>query len=395
MEESNDLSLKAPLSAKRESKRLDFKERFDPNQASDWCYIVKHIVAMANSGGGIIIFGIKNNGLPSGHDVSNVLEVDPAHFIDQIAKYTGNQFDNLVIYEADKKGAKIAILKVGAVSPPMVFIQPGTYATEDGKQKSVFSKGTVYFRHGAKSEPGNSEDLKKWLEKELNLVKKSWLRNVRKVVNAPIGHKVQFVAPERIWDESAYQSPQEILVGALKSWRRDKTSYASESDIWTLYSSRTNLQLDEERAECILESAINRHAPFFYFAQFLSHERLDDFIKRVAASGKYPAPNMVAKLAYVFGGRNGRALLSYIAERCNYSSTKRISEKLQKTVSNKNRLSRIYGTKLKTGTQFTDVSKVKLSDLEQMMTNALNENNRTVVKQLDAFLYGRLLERRK
>ena len=35
--------------AKRESKYLDFKERFDPGSLGEWCELLKDLVAMANS----------------------------------------------------------------------------------------------------------------------------------------------------------------------------------------------------------------------------------------------------------------------------------------------------------------------------------------------------------
>jgi len=46
-----DLIQKA-LTAKRESKSVEFKETFDPTSPGDWCEVVKDIVAIANSGGG-------------------------------------------------------------------------------------------------------------------------------------------------------------------------------------------------------------------------------------------------------------------------------------------------------------------------------------------------------
>src|ERR1700745_3001494 len=44
-----------PASAKRESKTVDFKTAFDPDRASDWCELIKDMVAVANSGGGTIL----------------------------------------------------------------------------------------------------------------------------------------------------------------------------------------------------------------------------------------------------------------------------------------------------------------------------------------------------
>jgi hypothetical protein len=41
-----------------ESAELEFKAAFDPASPSEWCELIKDIVAMANSGGGLIVFGI-------------------------------------------------------------------------------------------------------------------------------------------------------------------------------------------------------------------------------------------------------------------------------------------------------------------------------------------------
>lgn len=153
MKQGNNKSLDIAITAKRESKYLDFKNKFDPSQAEDWCEVIKDIVAMANSGGGMVIIGVNNDGSPSNEDISAILRIDHAHITDKVARYTGEQFDDFSIQETDRKGRKIAVLQINPVAIPMVFIQPGTYDVGDGKQKTAFSKGSVYFRHGAKSEP--------------------------------------------------------------------------------------------------------------------------------------------------------------------------------------------------------------------------------------------------
>jgi len=407
VEKVSDIDRDKAVSAKRESKHLEFKEKFDPNVARDWCNIVKDIVALANSGGGTIVFGVKDDGSSAGEDVSAVLRIDPAQITDKIAKYTTEQFDKFAMQEADREGRKIAILRVGCLPIPMVFTQPGTYDTGGGRHETAFSRGSVYFRHGAKSEPGNTNDLRKSLERELTRIRKSWLKDIRKVIHAPIGKiepdlrsaqpmrvvdDLSAPAYRQVWDESAYLSPQQIVVGALKSWKRDRSSYASESDMWTLYAFRNDLQLDEEKTECLLESAINRHAPFFFFAQLLSNYRLIGFIKRVAVSGKYPAPSMLLKLAYTMGGKPGSELLDYIAHNSTYFSIQSRANRLKKTVSHRNRIKNLYGTHVRIGTQSIDAGNAKTSDLETLMADAIKMKSKEAIKHLDAFLYASNLE---
>lgn len=181
--------------ARRESKRVEFKEQLDLSKAEDWCEIIKDIAAMANSGGGSILLGIKNDGTPSGWDPSNVLATDPAHVVDKIAKYTGEQFSDFEIVAIRRENYRVAEIRVAGVTTPLVFVQPGTYEVVPGKQKTAFGRGTVYFRHGAKSEPVNSRDLKDFLEREIDRARRSWLGNIRKVVKAPTGSLVNVVPP--------------------------------------------------------------------------------------------------------------------------------------------------------------------------------------------------------
>ena len=145
---------------------------------------------MANSGGGVLVIGLDNKGNPTGFDPAPVLDLDEAVVTDRIEKYTGLQFDAFTISEQTKKGYRLAVIFVEGVSIPIVFIKPGTYAVSDRKQKTAFSAGTVYFRHGAKSEPGNTNDLRKAIERQLETIRKSWLQGVRKVVKAPPGSQI-------------------------------------------------------------------------------------------------------------------------------------------------------------------------------------------------------------
>lgn len=197
--------------AKRESRYIDFKEKFDPNQPQDWCEIIKDIVAMANSGGGCILIGVKNDGTPSGRDPSPVLNLDPAQITDKIAKYTGEQFSDFDIQEIGKGSTRIAALEVHGVSIPMIFIEPGTYDIGGGKQKTAFGRGTIYFRHGAKSESGNSKDLRECIDREIKEIRKSWRGNIRKVIEAPAGHRVNIFPPEVVESELPSAVPIRIV----------------------------------------------------------------------------------------------------------------------------------------------------------------------------------------
>jgi len=179
------------LLARRESKTVDFKRSFDPTAPGEWCELVKDVVAMANSGGGFIVVGVEDNGDPAPLGAAAaMLSVDPAHITDKVAKYTSVQFDGFGVTEAVRGTNPVAIIAISGASRPLVFDKPGTYAIGDGKQKTAFGVGTLYVRHGAKSEPATSEDVARIVERSLQALRKEWMSGVRRVVNAPAGSTV-------------------------------------------------------------------------------------------------------------------------------------------------------------------------------------------------------------
>lgn len=187
----------AYLDAECETGQLDFKAGFDPTSNQEWCELLKDIVAMANSGGGCIIIGRNDDGSASGCDVEPLLELDPADLSNKVEKYTGCLYADFRIIERGGAGKRVGCLALGRVCVPMVFTKPGTYAVSGtSQQKTAFSQGTVYFRHGAKSEPGTADDLRAFVEREVSRVRNEWLDNVRKVVEAPLGTQVMVVSPD-------------------------------------------------------------------------------------------------------------------------------------------------------------------------------------------------------
>lgn len=182
------------LSAPKESGIVDFKTELDFSAPHTWCELTKDILAMANSGGGVILVGVDDSGKPCGGNLDPILILDPATVTDKVFKYTGVHFGDFEITARTRRGRAVAALEVGPSETPIVFTKPGTYSVAGG-QKTAFSKGTVYFRHGAKSEPGTTRDLERYFERRLTSVRKAWFSGMRKVTQAPPGASVVTLTP--------------------------------------------------------------------------------------------------------------------------------------------------------------------------------------------------------
>lgn len=257
--------------AKRESKYIEFKDRFDVNFSQHWCEIIKDIVAIYNSGGGCIVFGINNDGSPSGYDVSSVLGLDPAIITDKIAKYTDIQFSDFEIEEIEKRGHKIAILIIYPTEVPIIFTKPGTYSIGDSKQKTAFGRGTIYFRHGAKSEPGNYYDLEKAIERRIEKIKKSWLSGIKKVVAAPLGHIIHVLPPNVKMSSSPTAAPIRITYSkeapAYRLETPDKTHPYRQKEVIEKVNARLrDKQINQYDILCVRRVyKVDKSKPDFYY----------------------------------------------------------------------------------------------------------------------------------
>lgn len=172
------------IRAKRESKYLDFKREFDPSSKREWVEIIKDLVAMANSGGGVLVIGVENGGASSGAPIEPTLELDPATIADKVHRYTGKHFSGFSVSRVARPDGDAAVIEVEASPRILVFVKPGTYTdpNDGGGQQRAFSAGTVYVRHGAKSEHADSDDIESFIEGRIEQIREAWLGNIQKVV---------------------------------------------------------------------------------------------------------------------------------------------------------------------------------------------------------------------
>lgn len=191
----DDPRLADALARTSESDSVDFKLIFDPATPGEWQELIKDIVAMANTGGGVLLFGISDDGVPQDVDLSALSDLDIADVANKLNKYTGVQFGSIELVECKKDGKDLIALVIGGVDVPLVFVAPGTYPAGD-KQQTAFARGTVYFRHAGKSEPGTSDDFRQFLERRLGSIRRAWLDGIAKIVEAPTGARIAVLPPE-------------------------------------------------------------------------------------------------------------------------------------------------------------------------------------------------------
>jgi hypothetical protein len=161
--------------ATRSSKRVALRDSVEHVE------LVRDIVAMANSGGGVIV-------------LDGLAGVDEEFVHEQLERYAHPEFEGFAVEPLTRSGRPSTAVVVDSVrNAPLVFTRNGRYRDRDGGEHVAFVRGGLYFRHGAKSEPATGEDVRDFIRRQLEATRTHWLANIRQVMHAPDGAEVAVV----------------------------------------------------------------------------------------------------------------------------------------------------------------------------------------------------------
>jgi Schlafen, AlbA_2 len=290
----HQLHLTEAIQAACETPRVDFKRSFDTTSQAEWIELVKDLVSIANSGGGTICVGLDDNGSHAGIDLTPLNSIDPAELTDKIARYTDIQFSDFRIAKSQAAGGPIVCIEIGPARIPMVFTRPGTYQVDGNRQKTAFGNGTLYFRHGAKSEPADSHDLRQSFERLTEQTREAWLSGIRKVVEAPPGAEITIVAnghgtatipgtgPVQLTNDPAAPLVRQLSVDDTHPYRQKELVKAVNR---RLDGARTVTPFDIVCIRRVHES--QKNATFCYTLNFTSPQYSDAFVEWIL--GQYAA----------------------------------------------------------------------------------------------------------
>lgn len=180
-----------------ESSHIEFKTRLDAKQRRDWCEIIKDVLAIHNSGGGVVIFGLNDDGTDAGPDGGIQGRFDAAHVIDKVQKYTQYTLVDLESIAVKRFGRSYAAWVIPAAREPIPFTLAGEWQDDKGKTRFVFHRGQIYFRHGPKSEPAVHSDFVRWREDTRAEARTELYRDMGRIVDLPPGHRIDVVREVR------------------------------------------------------------------------------------------------------------------------------------------------------------------------------------------------------
>jgi hypothetical protein len=174
-------SLPSDWTQSRGSTHLHIVRNFLAGRADAWLELCVHVVAMANSGGGTIIV--------VGHD-------DLGSELQRLlTEHLGQPFREFTTRAESREPSPVGVIEVEArAGAPLVFDVDGISTGADSQATTVFHRGTVYVRHGRRSDPARSKDVARLVDREVDRQRRALQRNVRKASSAPKGSEVLIVS---------------------------------------------------------------------------------------------------------------------------------------------------------------------------------------------------------
>lgn len=157
----SEAKLRELLNCRFEAAHLDFKQEFDPGSKEDKVELCKDIIAMANTDGGHVVFGVRDGdfapvGLPG------EAYLDEADLQNTLVKYVHEKIDFLLAYHnlsIENEQRLFGILYVAPSAVPIVTSKDGAYE-RDGRFKKAFAEAVWLVRSGSRSRPASQEELR-------------------------------------------------------------------------------------------------------------------------------------------------------------------------------------------------------------------------------------------
>lgn len=287
----------------REMRNQDLKLMFDPADEKAKVDLVKNLIAMANAGGGQIVYGRNETNTP-GVDQSACTTLDSARIADLIERYTSPApFQVSHNIEDLGSGRFVVILTIDAATYPIVMSRTGDWkGMNSGKDKSLFLVGDIWTRHSTKTERVNYEDLRQWFERVRQEERERLLSRITSLVNLPEGAEIQVVSSQ----QQPIDSPQRLLEYAAMRHEYDPSHLLTSSDLAHIFVNRGGLtQLSRAQTGLLISSALRR-PPTLYWWLLLADDAPDFVVAELEKClnakdrDKSDAARSIIELAAVF-----------------------------------------------------------------------------------------------
>jgi hypothetical protein len=241
--------------------------RYSAQGDADRLKLVRHLVALANSGGGRIMLGVSSAGDESGlaSEVAATIDADSVGEI--VEPYL--RPDTLVL-TVDRRslGSEREVVEIGVAAtpePPLVLARAGTYRDGADVEQTVFAAGSVYARHHGRTGVARRDHYRQWRRDAIEGVRRHLRERLDLVIDAPLEAYVRVLGQDEVLDQPSY-----FLSRAADLFRVKPDQLLPATDLVYLWLNRATLQTDDTSCELIVQSALRKRATLYPWLAVLS-----------------------------------------------------------------------------------------------------------------------------
>lgn len=195
----------------------------------------------------------------------------------------------------------------------------------------------------------------------------------------------------------AYESVQEQLLGAVRSWKTDPLAHTPQSELLQFYVNRRTLTFNESALTCMMVSSLYRGCPVHYWAKELGRDAITKILDEEIDRDQHPAVCVAARLAFALGLSAGEDLLDKIIKHSKYTSARSLAGRLRRALDEGSTIWTEYRMPVRCSVEIgNDRIMLDLSDIrddkpyyEDLIDQILGQKkSRGLAKRLDALIYG-------
>lgn len=246
-EDLSEGKLRMLLDLKEERSELDYKEAFDNSSTRDKVELAKDVLAMANTNGGYLVLGVRDDGTPVGLSRDQYEQLGGSNLANKVNAYCRPRQASLTLRKHDTEvGAVKMLLALVFVRKkeglPIFMARDGTYPHPTRKtQECAFRKDDVYVRHDDQSVPMVPEDMERFVSEALASEKESWMAEMARVTADSIQRISRSASTADHLDTATLMIDSDtfwiIVIGLLR--KRDEVGLTCLVDLATSHASHT------------------------------------------------------------------------------------------------------------------------------------------------------------
>lgn len=311
------------VSYREETDLVDFKLEFDPSSNSkDWLELAKDCAAFANTGGGYLVYGIKNatwDAVGLSQTIADAL-ADTKQLVEKISRGVAPKFNNIRSRAHQKNGLVFAVVCIPAnLRSTHIFENSVSWVPPNGKAQEHIKQGSIFVRGPATNRILTSTDLDGLIERRISHFKDKVFADIGRVLKAEPDELVVTITQDfskdtiTVVDADLNDLRGKKLTFSAKTIQdkvaihmtlaKEQGHQVPESFLLGAYAERENAELPVEQRRWLAGESLAALLPAFYWLRSLDKADAKRVIREVFSQPrcKFRAKQMILCTAYFFG----------------------------------------------------------------------------------------------